>query len=58
MITLGLPTFFITINPFDIDSSLVLYLADFSENIKISHDQIPNFMKRAQISASNPVACA
>ena len=47
MITLGLPTFFITINPFDIDSSLVLYLADFSENIKISQDQIPNFMKRA-----------
>ena len=59
MISLGLPAYFITINPADIHHPIVCFLA--GENIKfdeLTPDQIPSARNRAKLARDNPVAAA
>lgn len=59
MINLGMPAFFVTLNPTDVHSPLVCFLA--GEKIDVDQtlpDNMPNVRKRAQIVAENPVEVA
>ena len=58
LLYLGFPRLFVTINPHDLNSSLVLYYANKAERIDIPSSQLPNFCERMHIAISNPVACA
>ena len=59
MINLGMPAFFITINPADLHSPIVCLLSgeDIDLN-QVLHENIPTPRRRAQIVAQNPVAVA
>jgi hypothetical protein len=55
----GLPSIFMTINPADIHSRVVLYFAGVNLDLdEILPDTIPSTFQRAQIVASHPVATA
>lgn len=58
LLYLGFPRLFVTINPHDLNSSLVLYYANKSERIDIPSSQLPGWFERMEIAINNPVACA
>ena len=59
MISLGMPAFFITLNPADIHSPIVCFLSgeDIDLNSEITQN-LPSSRNRAQLVAENPVAAA
>mgnify|MGYP002394089447 FL=1 len=55
----GLPSIFMTINPADIHSRVILYFAGINLDLdNILPEIIPSTYERAQIIAQHPVACA
>ena len=60
MITqLGMPTFFITINPADVYNPLVKFLAGSDIDIdQLLPEEVPNYWKQALLVARNPAVAA
>ncbi len=58
MIYMGMPAFFVTINPADVHSPIVSFLAGEDIDLDAEFPAVPSARERAKIVADDPVACA
>ena len=59
ILELGLPSFFITINPADVYNPIVKFLAGGQVDLDdLMHDQVPNYWEQSVLVARNPVVAA
>ncbi len=58
MIKQGMPAFWVTLNPADVHSPIVCFLAGYDIDLDAQFPNVPSSHERARIAAEHPVECA
>ncbi len=58
MINMGMPCFYLTLNPADVHSPIISFLSGKDINLDEELPQVPNARDRAKLVAENPAKCA